>query len=379
MSLTFLKGQVGFMRFKGFEVQALCSPGPEVEEFEKDEGIRVHSVEMPRRITPVADLAAIRKIIKVIRNERPTIVHAHTPKGGLLGMIAAAIARVPVRIYHMRGLPMEGAQGPKRVLLKTTERVACSLAHQVIAVSHSMREIAVEQGICPSHKMKVIAGGSGQGVDADERFNPARLNDDTRNTVRERFGIPPEATVIGYVGRLVGDKGIVELASAWQQLRAKHPDAHLLLVGPFEPQDPVPAEVQSMLEADERVHFAGMDWNTPPLYAAMDIVTLPTYREGFPNVPLEAASMELPVVATRIPGCKDAIEEGVTGMLVPSRDAGALADAIDTYLHNPELRRRHGLAGRERVLKEFRREVIWEGIRETYEESLRSSAAMAGA
>lgn len=367
MSLVFLKGQVGYMQRQGLRVHALSSPGADLDAFAEREGVEVTAVEMPRRITPLHDLRAVRRIVAAMRRIRPTIVHAHTPKGGLLGMIAAAAYHAPVRVYHMRGLPLMGATGLKRRLLWATEWTACRLAHQVYCVSHSVRQEAVNAGICPPEKIRVLLGGSGNGVDAAGRFDPAQQGDAARAATRARFDIPGDAVVIGFVGRLVRDKGIVELAEAWRALRERHPTLHLLLVGPFEPQDPVPAETEQALREDPRVHLAGMDWNTPPLYAAMDVVALPTYREGFPNVPLEAAAMGLPVVSTRVPGCTDAVADGETGTLVPARDAAALRDAIAAYVADPALRARHGAAGRARVLRDFRQEAIWEALHAEYE------------
>jgi glycosyltransferase involved in cell wall biosynthesis len=370
MSLVFLKGQVGFMKASGFDVAAVSSPGPDLDAFAEAQGVAVHAVEMPRSITPVHDVGAVARLRAVIRALRPDVVHAHTPKGGLLGMIAATLAGVPVRVYHMRGLPMMTATGTRRRLLAATERVACRLAHSVICVSHSLREVAVAEGLCPPGKIRVLLGGSGNGVDASGRFDPARLDPSARADTRRTLGIPDDAVVVGFVGRLVRDKGIVELAAAWRDVREACPAAHLLLVGPFEPQDPVPADVEAALRDDPRVHLAGMDWNTPPLYAAMDVVTLPTYREGFPNVPLEAAAMGLPVVATRVPGCVDAVADGVTGALVPAQDATALAAAILPYVRDRALRAQHGAAGRARVLREFRQEALWEALRGEYERLL---------
>ncbi|HVH12199.1 MAG TPA: glycosyltransferase family 4 protein [Longimicrobium sp.] len=366
MSLTFLRGQVGYMQARGFRVSAVSSPGLELDEFGRENGAFVAALPMPRSITPGRDLWTVWRMTRVLRRIRPEIVHSHTPKGGLLGMLSAVAARVPVRIYHMRGLPLMGASGAKRRLLWWTEWVSCALAHRVICVSHSLREVALAEGLCAPEKIVVVAGGSGQGVDSAGRFDPANLPSGVREDTRARFNIPADAPVAGFVGRLVRDKGVVELWEAWRTLREAHPTLHLLLVGPFEPQDPVPPAVREGLEADPRVHLAGMDWNTPALYAAMDLLVLPTYREGFPNVPLEAAAMGLPVVATRIPGCVDAVVEGVTGTLVPVRDAATLAKAVGAYVADPELRRAHGTAGRARVERDFRREVIWAGILAEY-------------
>lgn len=378
MSLVFLRGQVGYMKERGFDVYALSSPGPELEAFGVREKIRVRAVEMPRRITPGRDLIAVASILRELSRVRPTIVHAHTPKGGLLGMIAATCAGVPVRIYHMRGLPMMTATGTRRWLLFATEWVACRFAHRVLCVSHSVREVAVAEGLCQPEKIRVLLGGSGNGVDAGERFCPDRLDKRARELTRQRFAIPESAVVVGFVGRLVRDKGIVELTEAWQRVREECPNAHLLLVGPFEPRDPVPGEIEARLREDPRIHLVGENWDTPPLYAAMDVVVLPTHREGFPNVPLEAAAMRLPVVATRIPGCVDAVVDGRTGTIVPPRDAAALVDALRAYVEDEALRRRHGENGRSRVLRDFRQETLWEALRAEYEslfaEHVRGSA-----
>lgn len=363
-SLYFLSGQASFIRGCGFDVHAISSPGCDLFTFRDRERAQVHPVAMTRKITPLRDLAALCRIWLALQRIRPQIVHAHTPKGGLLGMIAAWLARTPVRVYHMRGLPLVTASGMRRRLLRATEKTSCALAHRVIAVSHSVRAIAIEEGLCRGEKITVLAGGSGNGVDAVGRFKP--LGEAERLAARAQHGIPADALVIGFVGRLVREKGIVELAMAWRRLREDDPRLHLLLVGPLEPEDPLPAEVLAALSSDPRVHLTGLDRDTPRLYAAMDVFALPTYREGFPNVALEAAAMELPVVAMAVPGCVDAVQDGITGTLVPQRDALALAKALQQYLSEPHLRAKHGEAARRRVLGEFRREAIWQAIADEY-------------
>lgn len=378
LSLLFLRGQAGYMRERGYEIQAISAPGEELEAFSRAEGIVVHSVPMLRRITPVRDLFSLFRLVRLLRRLDPHIVHSHTPKGGLLGMISATLASVPVRVYHMRGLPMVTARGFRRLLLRTAEWVSCRLAHRVICVSHSVRQLALAERLCPPEKAVVLAGGSGQGVDARGRFDPDRLEPGSAASVRARYGIEPDVPVIGFVGRIVREKGICELLQAWRSLRRSYPDAHLLMVGPIEPQDPLPPEAEESLRGDPRIHMAGMQRELPPFYAAMDVVVLPTHREGFPNVPLEAAAMRRPVVATRVGGCVEAIEEGVTGILLEPRDPAAIVAAVATYLDSPELRAAHGSAGRERVVREFSPLVIWEALVGEYLRLLCSAGLASG-
>jgi glycosyltransferase involved in cell wall biosynthesis len=369
LSLGFLDGQPRYMAARGIETTAVSSAGPHQQPFAAKEHVDVVTVEMPRRITPFRDLVAIARLVALIRRVRPHIVHAHTPKGGLLGMIAAWVARVPVRVYHMRGLPAMTATGMRRRLLTWSERLACALADRVICVSPSLRWYAVAHGLCPEAKIVTLLGGSGNGVDALGRFHPDLPPGDAaarRTALRAALNISDEALVVGFVGRLVRDKGVVELAEAWREVSARFTDAHLLVAGPFEPQDPIPDDTRRYLETDSRIHLTGQTDETRTIYAAADIIVLPTYREGMPNVPLEAAAMRLAVVATDIPGCVDAVHDGVTGTLVPARDALALGTAIARYLSDGPLRVRHGAAGRERMLREFAREEIWRAIYAEY-------------
>ena len=375
-SLRFIAGQVGYMKAQGFNVIALSSPSPFLDAFGRDNGVETIGIEMPRSVTPAQDLRALWRVAETLRHIAPDIVHAHTPKGGLLGTAAAYLAAVPHRIYHIKGLPFETAQGTMRHLLTTTERTSCQLATKVLCVSAGVRAYAIDEGIVAAEKIAVVAHGSSNGVDAAVRFNPTTRPSGERGATRASLGIAADADVIGFVGRLVGDKGIVELAEAWSSLREHHPRAVLLLIGPYEPRDPVPAITRQQLEADPRVVVIDeMVGGVERLYGAIDVVALPTYREGLPNVVLEAQAMALPVVATSIPGCREAARDGVTATLVPVLDAGALASALDAYLRDPGLRRSHGDAGRRWVLEAFRPEAIWAATHTCYRELLDGSAA----
>ncbi|HEY9659077.1 MAG TPA: glycosyltransferase, partial [Allocoleopsis sp.] len=247
-----------------------------------------------------------------------------------------------------------------------SERVACLLAHQVVCNSYSLQTVAISEGLCSATKIKVLASGSSNGVDATTRFNPARLTAATRQEIRQKYNIPADALVLSFVGRIVRDKGVIELAKAWNILRQEFPNLHLMMVGRFETQDPLPLWVEQLLKNDERIHLTGVQLDTPPLYAAMDIFTLPSYVEGFANVNLESAAMQLPVVTTNAVGCIDSIQDGVTGTLIPVRDTEALVEAIRLYAKDSELRLQHGIAGRERVLQSFRQEAIWEAMYQEY-------------
>ena len=372
-SLRFVAGQAAYMKTKGFESHAVSSPGPFLTQFSTEESVPVYAVSMARRITPFRDLAALVRLWRLFLTLRPHIVHAHTPKGGLLGMLAARLAGVPVRIYHMHGLPFITATGLRRRILMATEAVSCRLASQVLCVSRSVRSLAVDLKLSAPDKIQVLLRGSCNGIDAEIEFNPDRLNSLVRNEVRHRYGILPDATVVGFVGRLARAKGLVELSDAWGILRNQHPDLHLLLIGPEEPGDPPPPGRLEQLRADPRVHFAGENWDTPPLYRAMDILVLPTHREGFPIVLLEAAAMGLPIVATRVTGCLDAVQDNITGTLVPAYDPEALAGGLQRYVCDPVLRRSHGAAARVRVRCEFSSEAMREAI---YQEYIRWLEAM---
>jgi len=365
-TLAFLTGGLRYMKARGFEVCALSSPGKLLNEFSQAEQVPVYAVKMTRRITPLRDLISLFQLWRRVQILRPQIVHTHTPKGGLLGMVAAYLARSPVRIYHIHGLPFITARGYKRIILRWCEKVSCYLAHQVFCVSYSVRDVVIKESLCPDSKVKVLVNGSICGIDATTKFNPVNVGDHIRLAMRRNYGIPNDALVIGFVGRVVRDKGLLELVQAWKTLRQEFPTLYLLVVGSFEPQDPLPPSVEKLLRTDPRVCLAGYVDETPPLYAAMDVLVLPSYREGFGLVALEASAMALPVVATNIPGCKDAVQDGVTGILVPPYDAEALARAIRKYLHSSALRRQHGMAGRKRALRDFSPEAIWEALYQEY-------------
>lgn len=371
-TLGFVREQMRLMRQMGFSVHAIASRGEYADRICVADGISFHPVEMSRTITPARDLYSLKQLCRVLREINPAVVHAHTPKAGLLGMMAAKLCGIPARIFHVHGAPHLASNGVKRVLLKESMRLTCHLACRVLCVSHSVGEAIIADRTCNARKLHVPANGSAGGVDAEGLYSPSRFDSSTRQVFMKRHNIPPGSLVMAFVGRIVRDKGLVELAAAWRQLRERHPTLYFAVAGDLESQDPVPAEVVTMLAEDPRIRSLGWLDDLSAFYASIDLLVLPSYREGFPNSPLEASAMGVPVVSTIVPGCTDAVVDGVTGLLVPPRDAVALAGAIERYVLDPELRRLHGRAGRLRAIRDFRPLPIHLDIHRHYRELLAS-------
>jgi len=314
--------------------------------------VLVHFVDMKRTMSPLGDATALWRLIRALGELRPKIVNAGTPKAGLLGMLASWAAGVPVRVYTLYGLRLETTNGLMRAILTLTEKVACRCAHKVICVSDSLKREALRLGLTTPEKLVVLGAGSCFGVDAS-RFELTAERSKTAAQLRRNLNIPPDAPVIGFIGRLTRDKGIVELIEAFKAVSIKLSDARLLLVGPFEQDDPVPAHTRREIATNPFIHHVGWVASTTDYLHAMDLMALPTYREGFPNVALEAAAAEKPIVATRVTGVVDAVVDGVTGLLSPVGDPRMLAVNILRLLTQKELAKSMGRAARQRVEADF--------------------------
>jgi glycosyltransferase involved in cell wall biosynthesis len=365
----FLRGQNDFLAAHGFEIHAISSPGDYLEALADRDNVIVHPVPIARTIAPLEDLASTWRLFRVLRRIRPEIVHVSTPKAALLGAAAAYAARVPVRIYCLRGSITEPSAGLRRRLFRMIERLTARLCHQTICVSESLLAFARAESILPARVGIVAANGMSNGIDVD-RFDAGTADPSVLRMLPEalqRLAHDRSAIVIGYVGRLARDKGIDHLWDAWTALRELYPRVHLLLVGSWEAEAKVSAECRNGLESDPRVHILGHVEDVVPYYRLMSFCVFPSFgSEGFPNAPMEAAAMHLPVIATRVVGSIDAVEDGVTGVLVPPRDTRALLEAIRAYLDDPDLRSRHADAGWRRVRRDFRQEIVWEALRQEY-------------
>lgn len=365
-SLAFFYGHISFLQAHGFRVQAVTSPGP----LDKPLGVRgqiqIYRIPMSRSLSPLRDLVALCRLWWLFRTLKPDIVHSHTPKAGLLGTLAARISGVPVVFLSVFGLPQMTQNGIMRYILNVSTWLACFVAHRVWCDSFSIRDYLAQHRLCKIRKIFVLGHGSVNGVDAQNVFSPILHGAAAGAEIRAKYGIPPAALVLGFVGRIVGDKGMRELAGAWRNLREQYINVHLIIVGKFESQDPLSLADEQLFQTDSRIHITGYQNNVAPYYAAMDIFTMPSYREGFGIANIEAAAMALPVVSTLIPGCIDSVQDGRTGTLVLPRDVKTLTTALQSYMDDSELRHKHGQEGRARVLRDFVPVTIQMGLSQEY-------------
>ena len=377
---AFFPSQLRSFAQEGFEVHAVSSPGLDLEEIGQIPGVTVHAIPMERKPHPARDLLSLIRLFALMRKLRPHVVHAHTPKAGLLGMAAAKAVGVPVRLYTVHGLPLLTRTGKWRKVLEAAERASAALASKVYSVSASVRDLAVELKLCPSSKIELLGDGSCAGVNLT-RFNPA-MHRNSGRAAREKFGIPSEALLLTFVGRLARDKGIEILSESWPLLARQFPKMHLLLAGPPDQTDPVAESALASLKTHPRVHMPGAQpsGQTPAIYAATDIFVLPTFREGLSQVALETGAMGVPIVSCRVSGL-DAVQDGVTGLLVPPRDPHALAEAIAKLAADSELRATVGRAAMSHIQARYsdqRVNQLWmDEYRKLVDESLPKVAAIA--
>lgn len=365
-SVRFNSGQYGYLGGKGFDVSVISSPGPELEAL-RQEDAEVFAVPMERDISVWRDVVSLWRLCRVMRKVRPDLTIVGTPKAGLLGGLAAVMSGVPHRIYTLHGLRLETIHGWRQKILMYTEWLACRCAHKVDCVSPSLRALVIELGLVEPDKAVLIGPGTCGGVDT-KRFHASPEAMQSARVLRCNLGIPEDALVIGFVGRFTRDKGTAELYRAFNSLRTRYSDLRLLLLGDFEPGDPVDADVRRSIETDPGVILTGVVPDPAPYYLTMDVFVLPTYREGFPGVILEAQAAGIPVVTTTATGAIDAVLDGQSGLIVPVGDVDALTAAIDRLLIDPALRKLMGADGRAWVETVFHHDIVRKARSQVYEE-----------
>ena len=338
-----------------------CSPSNNFLELSQKLGYTPFEVEITRSISPLKDLRAVFLIYQYIKKNKITKVVGHTPKGGMVAMIASFLAGVSDRIYFRHGLVYETGSGLKKWLLKSIEKLSGSLATMVVCVSHSVKKMSEDDRLNSLNKNFVLGLGTCNGIDTEGKFNPVATKMTNVDYLKNKYSICDSNEVVGYVGRLVKDKGIDDLIQAWDIIKTKRPNAKLLLVGPIEERDSISDYSRQQIESDSSIIFTDFVIDASPYFSLMDVFVLPTYREGFPTVSLEASSMNLPVVITKATGCTESILENQTGLFI-TNEPKDIADKIWCYLENGAIAHAHGKQGRLFVQENFEQTKIWDLI-----------------
>jgi glycosyltransferase involved in cell wall biosynthesis len=373
MSLKYLLGgQLSYMKANGFDVLAISADGKERVDI-VNEGISHVIIPFTRKITPIQDLVCLVKLIRLFRKVQPDIVHTHTPKAGLLGMMAARFCGVRVRMHTVAGLPLMEAKGLKRWILLITERITYACATQVYSNSAGLKEYIVNQLAINNEQLTITGKGSSNGIDTVFFSKSPELLAQA-NQIRSRYAIPEDAIVFSFVGRVVKDKGMHELVHAFKNVLRERPNAYLLVVGPLEPElDPLEPEDLDFLQTHKQVIMAGFQPGVRPWLLASDVFVFPSYREGFPNVVMQACCMEVPCIVSDINGCNEIIQHEKTGLIVPPKNEEALYTAMTRLMSDTSLRKEFAIRSREFVVNNFDQQYVWKELLREYNQLLTSN------
>lgn len=363
---TFCKGLLRELEEQeGYQIIAVSSPGAPLDEIKQREGVKTYSVEMQRHISPFKDLKSLWGLIKVFRKEKPDMVHSITPKAGLLSMMAAWFTRVPVRVHTFTGLVFPTATGLKQKILILTDRLTCACATHIVPEGEGVKNDLVNYKITKK-PLKVLGYGNVRGIDLNH-YNP------------ELSEIKAEAAKIHkddvftfvFIGRLVRDKGINELVKAFSKLNEIYPRTRLLLVGPYEENlDPLLPKTLAAIDSNKSIEAVGLQKDIRPWLAASDVFVFPSYREGFPNVVIEAGAMGLPSIVTDINGSREIIIDGKNGIIIPSQNAEMLFRAMETFYTDKDLVSRLSSEARPMIESRFEQGFVHRCLKDYYKEIL---------
>lgn len=361
-----LTGQLKFMS-KYYNVIGIASSGNgTLDKVGREEGIKVIPVEMTRKITPIKDVKATWQLYRIFKNEKPLIVHTHTPKAGILGMLAAYLAKVPHRLHTVAGMPLVVASGPKRKLLNFVEKMTYACATKVYPNSFGLEEIILKNRFARPNKLKVLGNGSSNGIDTDF-FNDELFSHADKCNLRNSLNISNEDFVFLYVGRIVKDKGINELIEAFKKLESCGiKNCKLVLVGNFENElDPVLPKTHDEIDTNPNIITTGWQSDVRPYFSISDILAFPSYREGFPNVVMQAGAMGIPSIVSDINGCNEIIVPDKNGVIVPPQDTQSLFEAMQlmyTMKQNQEKACFEPDRIRSLITNRFGRNKLWEAV-----------------
>ncbi len=369
-----LKGQLKFLN-GFFEIVGISSEGELLDEVRQREGIKTISINMERGISPIKDLVSLFRLYHILKSEKPAIVHSITPKAGLLTMLAGKMAGVPVRIHTFTGLIFPTKKGFIQKVLINMDRLLCSAATNIFPEGQGVRKDLVNYKIT-SKPLKVIANGNVNGIDLDY-FSPGTISESQKEQLKKQLNISESDFTFVFVGRLVGDKGINELVNAFSQI-SKNADpskpVKLLLIGPLEEHlDPLQPETLEEIKNNPDILDLGFQKDVRPYFAISDALVFPSYREGFPNVVMQAGAMELPSIVSDINGCNEIIVEGQNGMIIPVKNSQKLKNAMETLLSDTDLYHQLKKNSRPMIESRYEQSVIWNELLKEYKTLLKEN------
>lgn len=356
-----LSGQLQFMS-SYYDVIAVSSDKQNLKKLGASQKVAVFSLEMTRQITPFKDMLAVVKLYFYLKKTKPFIVHTHTPKAGIVGMLAAKLARVPVRLHTVAGLPLIETIGFKRKILNFVEKLTYGCATKVYPNSYGLLGIIIQNNFCKSKKLKVIANGSSNGIDT-EHFNPDLISLEQKVNLKNELGIAANDFVFLFIGRLVKDKGINEMIFAFEKLQTEISTIKLLLVGNFEVDlDPLLPTTINSINTNPNIILVGFQNDVRPYFSISNCLVFPSYREGFPNVVLQAGAMELPSIVSDINGCNEIIEDDRNGLIIPVKNENALFEAMKKMIIETTLANKMKTNCRQMIVSKYDQKLVWEAI-----------------
>ena len=360
-----LEGQLTYMN-QFYEVTAVAAEKERLQRYGEANEVNTFWVEMTRAITPMQDIKAVWRLYNFFKKEKPEIVHTHTPKAGIVGMLAAKMAGVPLRIHTVAGLPLMETTGKKRKLLNFVEKFTYNLAIRVFPNSRGLEEIILKEGFAKEEKLKVLGKGSSNGIDTSY-FDPSQFDAVQKKNKRKALGIAPDDFVFIFIGRLVSEKGINELVSAFEALEQEHKNIALLLVGPFEKElDPLKDKTFQAIKKNHKIYTTGYQADVRPYFSIANALAFPSYREGFPNVVMQAGAMNLPAIVTDINGCNEIIVEGINGVIIPVKDDNTLKKRMQLFVENKNYTERLATNAREEICRYYERKEFWQILLKEY-------------
>lgn len=367
-----LKGQLKFLS-EFYDIVGISSEGQLLDEVKQREGIKTIEVNMERGISPLKDLTSLYKLYKILKKEKPVIVHSITPKAGLLTMLSGKMAGVPIRIHTFTGLIFPTRKGPVKKLLIGMDRLLCSAATHIYPEGEGVKKDLINYKIT-SKSLKVIGNGNVNGIDL-EHFSPDQVSEAQKELLRKELNIKNGNFVFVFVGRLVGDKGINELVKAFSLLNKTKNAEHrikLLLVGPLEQElDPLPEDILNEIKNNPDIIDAGFQKDVRPYFAISDVLAFPSYREGFPNVVIQAGAMGLPSIVSDISGCNEIIVEGENGVIVPVKNSEKLSEAMERMKSDTEYYKKLKMNARPMIESRYEQSEVWNAILSEYKKLIK--------